>query len=50
MQAGWLMVEIRWRVEVLALFVVNISSLGSFAAIAKVVSDRMLMQTVLSSR
>ena len=47
---GWLMVEINWRVEVLALFVVDRSKLGSFAAVALVVSDRMLMQTVLSSR
>ena len=33
-KAGWLMVEIRLRVEVLALFVVNRSSPVSFAAVA----------------
>ena len=46
---GRLMVEIRCRVGVLALFVVDRSSPGSFAVIAWVVSDRMLMQTVLYS-
>ena len=33
-KAGWVMVEIRWRVEVLSLFVVDRSSPGSFAAVA----------------
>ena len=49
-KAGWLMVKIRWRVEVLALFVVGCSSPSLFAAFAWVVSDRELLQTVLSSR
>ena len=32
--AGWLMVEFRWCVEALALFVVDRSIPGSFAAVA----------------
>ena len=32
-KAGWLMVEICWRVEVLSPFVVDRSSPGSFAAV-----------------
>ena len=45
-KAGWLMVEIRWRVEVLARIVVDCSSTNSFAADLWVVRDRMLMQTL----
>ena len=37
-KAGWLMVEIRWRVKVLALFVVDRPNPDSFAAFAWVVT------------
>ena len=38
-KAGWLMVEIRWRVEVLALFVVDHSNPCSFALVVAAVVD-----------
>ena len=36
-KAGWLVVEIRWRIEVLALCVIDRSNPGSFASVARVI-------------
>ena len=49
MKAGCLMVEIRWRIEVLAVCVIDRSNPCSFASVARVIMYCMLMQTVLSS-